>query len=924
MLKIIRRAEKGSVTALDLSEYKITEVPPEIGRLTALEVLILRGVRTIPPEIGHLRNLSRLYLSANELTQLPDELFDLRNLNRLHLSSNQLTELPEGIGRLRNLSILDLNSNELAELPEELFQLRELSILYLSSNRLAELPEGIGRLRNLSILDISSNQLSHLPREIAQLKHLSRLYLSANRLAELPEALFHLKNLSILDVNSNQLTELPREIAHLKNLSILDVNSNHLTQLPPEIAQVRNLTEMNLSSNQLTELPKAVAHLKNMTRLYLSFNELTELPPEIALLKKLTRLDLTSNQLTQLPREIGELTDLTVLYLDGNQLTELPREIVQLENLIHLDLNRNPLTFPPVEIADQGLSAIIDYLKNSDRGGQTLYEGKLLVVGQGGVGKTCLINRLASDTYSDKETTTEGISIRVWRVNAPNEEKTEMTLNVWDFGGQEIYHATHQFFLTQRSLYILVWDARQEEEYARIDYWINTIEIFAEQSPILIVMNKADERDKDLNIKDLKERSPQIIASRKVSAKKGKGIEALRKFIGKYAWELPLMGTFWPSSWLAVRKALEATSRYHVPYKNYLQVCKKAGIDEKEARTLSRYLHDLGIVLHFQDDKLLKGTIILKPEWGTDAVYKVLDAKIVQERGGILYNKDLPKIWTDRVLYPRDRYATILRLMTNFELSFPFGAGDRHIVTEFLPLKDPEYDWHPKDSLLFEYHYEFMPAGVVTRLIVRMHEFLIEQEGRKLCWRKGAYFEYHMDRAMVKINPYKRIASVQIEGPEKREFLEVIRSHFDIIHKTIRKIRFSEKVPCSCTDGCEYRLGYQFLLKCEEKGIKDVLCEKSAGYVNVKNLLDSIEKPESRWELKKERPGDRYRMLYENPDSLNPDVGRKRGMGIGTFLFLLGGLIIIFGSLFVMYSGDVSDVESFLKDQVSKITSLIQ
>ncbi|MDM8552481.1 COR domain-containing protein [Desulfobacterales bacterium HSG2] len=505
-----------------------------------------------------------------------------------------------------------------------------------------------------------------------------------------------------------------------------------------------------------------------------------------------------------------------------------------------------------MEIVSQGLPAIMDYLRKSDKdGGKTLYEAKLLIVGQGGVGKTCLMKRLISDEYPGEQATTEGIDIQKWKLSDPDKAQT-MTLNVWDFGGQEIYHATHQFFLTQRSLYIFVWDARQEEEYGRIDYWLNTVETFAADSPILIIMNKSDERTKDLNLKDLRQRFPQIVASGKVSAKKGTGIRSLRQFIAKQARKLQLMGTLWPSSWLAVRRALEKTPRFHVPYRTYMQVCEKAGIEEKEAGTLSRYLHDLGIILHFQDDILLRDTIIIRPEWGTDAVYKVLDAKPVRERNGVLCDSDLPEIWSDRTLYPPDRYAVILRLMANFELAFPFGDGSGHIVAELLSPKDVEYDWNPPDPLQFEYHYEFLPAGIITRLIVRMHEFLIRHEGRHLCWREGAYFEYEGSQAVVRINPYTRIAVIQIQGPAKREFLAIIRSHFAAIHKTIKKIRFREKIPCICSPECEHRFDYNVLLKYEEKNKNAVVCDGSIEDVSVGKLLNGIEKAEVRRKRKDE------------------------------------------------------------------------
>ena len=121
-------------------------------------------------------------------------------------------------------------------------------------------------------------------------------------------------------------------------------------------------------------------------------------------------------------------------------------------------------------------------------------ETKMVVVGQGSVGKSCLINRLIHGEYENQHST-EGIDIEPWdfsgqEVGLNNQETYR--LNVWDFGGQEIYHATHQFFLTHRTLYLLMWDALTEDEYGRRDYWMRTIRSFAGDSPVIIVVTKCD------------------------------------------------------------------------------------------------------------------------------------------------------------------------------------------------------------------------------------------------------------------------------------------------------------------------------------------------------------------------------------------------------------------------------------------------
>jgi internalin A len=74
-------------------------------------------------------------------------------------------------------------------------------------------------------------------------------------------------------------------------------------------------------------------------------------------------------------------------------------------------------------------------------------------VGQGSVGKTSLVNQLIDGTFNPNESQTDGLTVREWGVHV---NAKDVRLNVWDFGGQEIYHATHQFFLTKRSLYLLV------------------------------------------------------------------------------------------------------------------------------------------------------------------------------------------------------------------------------------------------------------------------------------------------------------------------------------------------------------------------------------------------------------------------------------------------------------------------------------
>ena len=119
------------------------------------------------------------------------------------------------------------------------------------------------------------------------------------------------------------------------------------------------------------------------------------------------------------------------------------------------DLRRKlPLINPPAEIVNQGNDAILNYFRERMGNVDHLYEAKMLIVGEGGAGKTSLLRRLYQpEKPLPTEKDHQGYLDIPARVTLQNGRR--FRLNVWDFGGQEIYHATHQFFLTRRSLYVI-------------------------------------------------------------------------------------------------------------------------------------------------------------------------------------------------------------------------------------------------------------------------------------------------------------------------------------------------------------------------------------------------------------------------------------------------------------------------------------
>ena len=141
---------------------------------------------------------------------------------------------------------------------------------------------------------------------------------------------------------------------------------------------------------------------------------------------------------------------------------------------------------------------------------------------------------------NQNELSTEGIDVQEYHFFG--QDNQEFRVNIWDFGGQEIYHATHQFFLTKRSLYLLVWEARTDQHLISFDYWLNVIKLLSNSSPTIIVLNKIDERVTSIDERSLRENFKNIVGFHQVSALSGKNIPDLINEIIRKVDKLPLIG----------------------------------------------------------------------------------------------------------------------------------------------------------------------------------------------------------------------------------------------------------------------------------------------------------------------------------------------------------------------------------------------
>lgn len=609
-------------------------------------------------------------------------------------------------------------------------------------------------------------------------------------------------------------------------------------------------TQLDLSESAITSLPVEIGKLTELTGLDLALNQLTSLPSEIGQLTNLEVLSLHGNQLASVPVELAKLTKLKGLDLGGNRLTSIPLEIGQLKNLTRLWLQDNPLESPPPEVVEQGAKAVLAYLRELAEEKRALNEAKMLLVGQGSVGKTSLAKRLIEGSYNPQEMMTQGIKIKAWQATVKNEK---IRLNVWDFGGQEIMHATHQFFLTKRSLYLLVLDSRLSEEENRLEYWLRIIHSFGGESPIIIVGNKIDQQQLDVDQRGLQTKYPQIKAFVQTSCKTSKGIDELKAVIAREVGALEHIHDELPLSWFVVKKNLEEMERNYISYQEYERMCLAEHItDGLSQRTLIKFLHDLGVVLNFEDDPRLEDTNILNPEWVTNGVYRILNSNVLFLNKGLLERKDLNQILDSRE-YPEDKHLYIVDIMRKFELCFDFeGLTDQKFVIPNLLSKEEPYtgDWY--NALAFQYHYNVLPSSIISRFIVRMHPYIYQN----IYWRSGVLLAHQGNKAVVKADREDKKISILLSGHEqtRRTFLTTMRRNLESIHQTIPRVKVKEKVPLP--EHPEITVDYRHLLNLEKLGKSSFVPEGMTKEFNVKQLLDRVEPEQNRREWKERHGGE--------------------------------------------------------------------
>ena len=699
---------------------------------------------------------------------------------------------------------------------------------------------------------------------------------------------------------NSQFTHLPKALFELTSLKVLCIFGQHISELPPEIGQLTELESLHLAKTEITELPKEIGALQNLRFLTLSKNPLSALPAEIGRLEQLEQLNLIDNEIEELPPEIGHLSNLSRLDLRNNYISQLPREVGELPPQVDIKVFANPLVSPPSDIVALGVESIkryFDQIEKAEGKINFLMEAKLLILGEGGSGKTTF-RRKVVDPHApmpDESETTFGIEVQKW--SFPTQIKVDgetydmdFNVNFWDFGGQNIYRGTHQIFFTDKSYYVLVADSR--EQSTDFSYWLNTVEQLAcKGSSVLILLNKKfgheikfDERGyrghfgnliKDIFELDLKHDEERLID--------------LQNTVKRHLRELPEIGDPLPPSWVHIRRALLDEHENFISFDRFRELCAEYDITDPDLiSTLSSYYNRIGAFTHYIDDPILQDRVYLNSNWLVDTVYEVLDNPIVKKNKGRIDEEDLKHIWQSDLVFEVNKLA---QLMHNFGLMYRISGCPNFVVPEHLPGEKPYDEWpHAGQPSTLHFRYEFdkyMPMGLMSRLIVALHRYIEEHD---LVWHRGVNVACKGTFGeIVETYGATNTFDIRIVGSQKIQLLSIIREKFAQVLGPFRNLNYTQLVPCNCPKCLEAETpgfhDYYRLLKLREAG-KPSQCPEHFELVDVAGLL-SITEPVQRPQIQS---------LFNTSEARpldSPPLKRKRRLR--KIRRALGGLIIFIG-----------------------------
>jgi internalin A len=562
--------------------------------------------------------------------------------------------------RLARADVLDLGGLQLATLDEilaPLCGLTALTSLRLNGNEIgAEGARHLSGLTALTSLNLSGNSIGDEgARHLSGLTALTRLNLWNNSIgAEGARHLAGLTALTSLNLNGNRIgAEGARHLAGLTALTSLDLSGNSIgAEGARHLSGLTALTSLNLPGNSIgAEGARHLAGLTALTSLNLDDNGDLDLTSLLGL-PRLRRLDIDRCNVIAAPPALWVTTSLERMIA---QSCTLPGNV--------------PPALMSQKYDDNCLPRLRAYYRALAKAGPvTSRDVKVMLLGNGRVGKTKLRKRLEKDIWDPATESTHGIHIGAATLPAAvGGTPPETPLRIWDFGGQDIYLGTHALFLRSRAIFPVLWTPQSEpsanpshrwngieHENFPLEYWVRYVaQMAGTKSPLLLIQSQCESEAQRAWKSPVDEalwqpfafKRPYIPYAARNDAGRQEFTSGLQAAVA--ALDAQRQGDALPASWLEVKahiETLQATDqaiedpkdRTHrtLTRQGFADICwSVAGIeDEASADALLRVLHDAGTV--FWREGWFEDLIIVDQQWALSAIYAVLDRGTEEGRDG--------------------------------------------------------------------------------------------------------------------------------------------------------------------------------------------------------------------------------------------------------------------------------------------------
>ncbi|GAA4396299.1 hypothetical protein GCM10023187_04290 [Nibrella viscosa] len=619
-------------------------------------------------------------------------------------------------------------------------------------------------------------------------------------LTTLPDDLFDCTWLETLIVSNSYWDPSERTWIDSQNKG----RRNSLTSISSAISSLKNLKELRIGGEyadswQISDYSflEPLTQLQSLDLSYNQINDICFLEP----LTQLQRLYLRDSQISDI-RLLEPLTQLQALYLSYNQISEISEQFVTgLSRLGELYLHGNPIRNIPKEIFDKPYENVLqdvrDYFASLRKGAVRNDEVKLIVLGNTTAGKTSLTQFLQEGSYEPAQNSTHGISLKRWPVS---ETDPVLRVNIWDFGGQEYYHATHRLFLDDHAVYLVVWEAETNEQ-AEIEtdiylagqpyrlmldhfpysYWLESIRYYAPDSTVLLVQTKTDKHT-PLPVPDVYFKPPYNVLSPAYGLSVKQAIECIENY-NKAPWlayrtfQARLIETLQHDAaryalgakWVEIRdevRKLPSANRW-MSYSDFENFCRHIDPTIEMAGLLTYLGGAASTILYVNNSPLLADKVFLNPQWVSDTVYAILSYDIQETNKGEFTRTHVEQVLTEKGMAALT--DTFLELMKahRFELIFEKpNTPDTYIAPQYLPANYPDANGlrmltpKPEESIGFTLHYpRFMPKSVFLRFMVRYGNL-----AQDVYWKYGLVLDKQGVRIVAECHFTSRRISVTLEN----------------------------------------------------------------------------------------------------------------------------------------------------------------